>query len=55
MENQAQSDQGPPSSQVVKHIFVDPAQQPLKIFVEPTEVVQRPKLVRTLKVSGSHR
>ncbi len=55
MEFQAQSGQGPPPSstdKVVKRLFVDSASQPLKIFVEPSEVDQRPKVVRTLKVCG---
>ena len=38
----------PPPTQ--GRIFINVAEQPLKIFVEPSEVPNRTRLIRTLKV-----
>ncbi|KAH9898309.1 hypothetical protein C8Q73DRAFT_394763 [Cubamyces lactineus] len=35
-------------------IFVDSTGQPLRVFVEAGEVLNRPKIVRTLKSNGAH-
>ncbi|KAI0335181.1 hypothetical protein GY45DRAFT_886398 [Cubamyces sp. BRFM 1775] len=35
-------------------IFIDTSGQPLRVFVEAGEVLNRPKIVRTLKSNGAH-
>ncbi|RPD82465.1 hypothetical protein L226DRAFT_27057 [Lentinus tigrinus ALCF2SS1-7] len=50
MENQLDPNHPPPTQ---GRIFVNTAQQPLRVFVEPSEVPNRTKLIRTLKTSGA--
>ncbi|KAI0639493.1 hypothetical protein C8Q77DRAFT_1152470 [Trametes polyzona] len=44
---------GPSTTQASGHVFYDSADQPLRVFVEASEVLNRPKVIRILKNNGA--
>ncbi|OSD03156.1 hypothetical protein PYCCODRAFT_1451721 [Trametes coccinea BRFM310] len=44
---------GPSGSQASGRVFLDPAGNPLRVFVEASELLHRPKVIRALKNNGA--
>ncbi|KAI0651943.1 hypothetical protein C8Q79DRAFT_68446 [Trametes meyenii] len=47
------SDAGPSAYQAFARVFVDSAEQPLRVFVEAAELFNRPRIIRSLRNNGA--